>query len=123
MSSTFALLAGHERHLLAIKPRLAHQQSGGDGYTDPSVFQNVDGETGASGGQVAGDVEIVVHAREGRVGGGRLGIVFDRVCFGAQDAVFIDGDDNPPGGAGGVSGLLVLLGGRVSSGYAVERGG
>jgi hypothetical protein len=49
--------------------------------------------------------------------------MLDRICFRAKDPVFIDGDDDPPGGVGGVSGLLVSLGGRVSSGSPAEGSG
>jgi hypothetical protein len=87
----------------AIELGLADEEARGNGDADPTVFEDVDGERGAAGGEIGVDAKIVVDARECGVDGRRFGFAFCGIGFHAKGAVLRNGDDHP---AGGVAGIL-----------------
>jgi hypothetical protein len=88
---------GNERHGFAVKPGFADQKSGGDGNTNPAVFENVNREIRAAGGKFTVYVKIVVDTRESSFDRRRLGFAFRRIGFGPQSLVFVEADDYPAG--------------------------
>ncbi len=122
MRSAFARRGRHQRHLLAVKPGFANQQTRGYGHAHPSIFQNIDGQGGASRGQVAGHVQVVIHARQRCVRRRRFGIVLNRVGFRPQHAVFIDRNHDPSRDVGSLSRLIVDSGCGLGSGSPTDRG-
>ncbi len=63
LAASLAANTRYERDELAVQSGLADEQTGGDGHANPAVFQNIHGQAGATGGEIAVDAQIVVHTR------------------------------------------------------------
>jgi hypothetical protein len=87
-----------EREGFAVELGFADEKAAGNGDADPAVFEDVDGEGGAAGGEIGVDAEVVIDAGEGGVDGRRFGLAFGGIGFHAEGAVFGDGDDYPARG-------------------------
>ena len=72
---------GDQRDQLAVEPGFSHQQAGRDRDPHPAIFQHVNGEAGAAGGQVAGNAQVIVDARERGIHRRRL-----RIALGGKGA-------------------------------------
>jgi hypothetical protein len=97
LAGAFARSSGNQRHQLAVEPSFADQKPRGDGDTYPAILQNIDGEGGTPGRELAVYAEIVVDASESGVNGWRFGIALGWVGPVLEGAVVVDGDDHPSG--------------------------
>jgi hypothetical protein len=98
LASGFAGSSGNQRYQLAVEPSFADEKPRGDGDAYPAILQNIDGEGGTAGGEIAIDPEIIVDASESGINGRRFGIALGGVGPVTQGTVVVYGDDHPSGG-------------------------
>src|SRR5579862_6358608 len=113
MRSQFPLCARHQGNFLAIQPCLANQQARRHRHAYPSIFQNVDGESGASRRQLTEHAQIVIHAGQGGVKRRRFLFVVRWIGLGPKHPVLLDGNDDPSRGVGGFHWLFLSSGRRA----------
>src|SRR6266481_2137666 len=74
----------------AVELGFADEEACGDGNADPAVFEDVNGEGGAAGGEIGVNAEVVVNAGERGVDGRRFWFALGGIRFHAEGAVFGD---------------------------------
>jgi hypothetical protein len=100
LAAGFASGAWHKRNKLSVKPGFPNEQAGGNGYTHPTIFEDVDGKTRAAGSKFAVDAQFVVHAREGGFDRRRFGVALEGKGPDAKGSIFLDGQNHPAGRMG-----------------------
>ena len=82
---------------LTIEFGFANEKARRNWHAHPAVFQYVDGKTGAAGGKIAVDAQVVIDARERGINGRAFRFALGRIGFCVQRSIVADGDDHPAG--------------------------